>query len=83
MNDVDDLVLLFRCHFVVGGEAKTAAEDVGTDINAGTGDVGIGATATVAFGGDEGVGAVDGLHMHRLPYRAAFGVEGGKSVEDL
>ena len=75
VNNLDDLILLLRGHLIVGGEAEAAAEDVRAYVLAGTGDVGVGAAPAVALGGDEGVGAIDGLHMHRLPDGAAFRIQ--------
>ena len=83
MNNLDDPVLLFRGHFVVGWEAEASAEDVGAYVLSGAGDVSVGTAAAVALGGYEGVGAVDRLHMHRLPDGAAFGIESGQGVQDL
>ena len=83
MDDLDHPVLLRRDHLVVRGEAEAAAEDIRAHVLAGTGDIGVGAAATVALGRDKGVGAVDGLHMHGLPDGTALGIEGGQGVQDL
>ena len=76
-------ILLFRSHLVIRGEAEAAAEDVRAHVLAGAGDVGVAAAAAVAFGRDEGMGAVDGLHMHGLPDGAALRVEGSQGIQDL
>ena len=83
VDDFDDSVLLGGGHFVVAGEAEAAVEDVGTDIRAIAGDVGIGAGTAAAVAGDEGVASVDGLQVHGLPDRAALGIEGGQGFQDL
>ena len=83
MDDFNDSVLLSGGHFVVTGEAEAAAEDVGTDVGAGTGDIGIGLAAAAALGCDEGMGAVNRLQVHRLPDGAALGVEGRNGREDF
>ena len=83
MDDVDDSVLIGGGHFVIGGEAEAAAEDIGADVLTGAGNISIGAAAAVALGSDEGVSAIDGLHVHGLPDRATFGIEGGKGIQDF
>ena len=83
MYHINYYILLFRGHLVVGGEAEATAEYIRADIEAGAGNIGVGATATVALGRDEGMGAVDGLHVHGLPDGAALGVESGQGVQDL
>ena len=65
MNYLYNSVLLVRGHFVIGGEAETSAEEVGADVDARSFNVYI--CAAVALLGDEGVSAVDGLHVHGLP----------------
>ena len=79
VDDVDDHILLLRSHLVVGGEAEAAAENVGADVSAVTGDIGIGLAAAAALGCDEGMGAVNGLHVHRLPDGATFCIKSGDS----
>ncbi len=76
MNNLDDSVLLGWGHLVVAGQAEAAAEDVGADVGAGTGDIGIGLAAAAALGCDEGMGAVNWLHVHRLPDWPSLRVEG-------
>lgn len=83
MDDVDNPILLGGGHFVVAGEAEAAAENVGADVSAVTGDIGIGLAAAAALGCDEGMGAVNGLYVHRLPDGAALGVEAGERREDF
>lgn len=83
MDDFNDLVLIRRGHFVVAGEAEAAMEDVCADVLRGAGDVGICLGTPVAGCRYKRVIAVDGLHVHRLPDRAAFGIEGGDGGEDL
>jgi len=48
-----------------------------------SGDVGVRAGTSVAVSGDEGVAHVHGLHVHRFPDGAAFGVHGGDALEDF
>ena len=48
-----------------------------------SGQVGVRAGAAVALPGHEGVAAVHGLHVHRLPYGPALGVDGRDGLEDL
>ena len=83
VNDLYNPVLLLRRHFVVRGEAEAAAEDVCANVDAGTGDVGVGTGTTSAGSRDEGVAAIEGLQMHGLPDGAAFRVESGQGVQDL
>ena len=60
-------ILLVEGHLVIRGEAESSAEEIRTNIDAGAFDVCICAAAAIAFSGDEGVSAVDGLHVHGLP----------------
>ena len=78
MDDINHNILLFRGHFVVAGEAQASSEDVRAHVDAGSGDVGVALSAAVAFHRDEGVGAVDRLHVHGLPDGTAFGIEGSE-----
>ena len=83
MNDVNNLILFLTRHLIIRWEAEPPTKDVSADVDAGTGDVGVGAAAAVAFGGDEGVGAVDRLHMHRLPDRSALCIDRRDGIKDL
>ena len=58
-------------------------ENVGADIGYAAGDIGIGAAAEGAFAADTFVHAVHGLHVHRLPDRTAFGIDGRNGLKDL
>ena len=58
-------------------------EDIGADIGRSAGDIGIGLSTASAGSCNEWVAAVNRLQVHGLPDRAAFGVEGGKSLENL
>lgn len=88
-DDRDDAVLLLRRHFVVGWEAEAAGEDVGADVEreaVGAGaalDVGVAPCAARAVARDEGMRAVDGLHVHGLPDGTALRVDAADGVEDL
>ena len=83
VNDINNPILLLLRHFVVARQAETAAEDVGTDVDAFSRNVGVAACATVAQGRDERVGTIDRLHVHRFPDRTTFRIEGGKRIENL
>ena len=65
-------ILLVEGHLVIRGEAETSAEEVGADVDARSFNVCICAAAAVALLGDEGVSAVDGLHVHGFPDRPAL-----------
>ncbi len=83
MNDLNNPVLLGSRHLVVGGEAEASAEEIRAYVDALSLDVGIGFAPAVALDGDEGVGAIDGLHMHWLPDRSSFRLEGGDGIKDF
>ena len=83
LDGLDDGVLLFGGHLVVAREAKSAGKDIGTNILDSSGDVGVRAGAAVTLRGDERMAHVHGLHVHRLPDGAAFGVHGGDALEDF
>lgn len=72
MNNLNNPIPLFRGHFVVAREAKASAEKICADIDSGAFDIGVCATPAVAFCGDEGMGAVDRLHMHGLPNNTCY-----------
>ncbi len=89
-DDGDDARLLFGRHLVVGGQAEAAVEDVHAHVqrqailpHAATGDVGVGSGAAIALAGDEGVHAVDGLHVHGLTDLAPLGVAFCESFQNL
>ncbi len=46
-------------------------------------DIGVCAGASVPVRGDKGMAHVHGLHVHRFPDGAAFGVHGGDALEDF
>ena len=83
MDNLNYCILLLFCHFIITGEAQAAAEDVGAYVGGGALNIGVCAAAAVAVGGDEGMGAVDGLHMHGLPDGAAFGIISGQGFQNL
>ena len=58
-------------------------KDVGTHVTGFACDVGVRAGASVSVRGDECVAHVHGLHVHRLPDGATFGVHGGDAFEDF
>ena len=66
MNDVDNHVLLFFRHLVIAGQAEPAAENISAHVDAGAADISVGAASAVALDRDEGVRAVDRLHVHGL-----------------
>ncbi len=72
MDDLNNPVLLLRCHPVIAGQAEASAEEIRADANAGALDIGIGFTPAVALSGDEGIGAIYRLHMHWLPDDSTF-----------
>jgi len=80
---MDDGVLLFRGHLIVAREAEPAGKDVGTNILDSSGDVCVGTGAAVTLRGYKRVAHVHGLHVHRFPNGAAFGVHGGDALEDF
>ena len=82
-DNADDFRLLANVHFVVGGEAEAAGEDVGPDIFNAARDVGICAGAAVAVARHEGVHAEERLHVHRLPDGTALRVDGGQFFQNL
>ena len=66
MNDLNDPLLLRFRHLVIAGQAEPAAEDISAHVDAGAADISVGAASAVALDRDEGVRAVDRLHMHGL-----------------
>ena len=82
-DSCDDGILLFRGHLVVAGQAEATFKDVGTHVFAGACDVGVGAGTAITLGGNEGVTAIDGLHVHGFPDGAAFCIHGGNLFKDF
>ena len=72
MNDLNDPILLLFRHLVIARQAEASAEEICADIDPLAFDVGVGPASSVALDGDEGVGAVDGLQMHGLPYSTCY-----------
>jgi len=64
MYNLNNPILLLHRHLVIARQAEPSPEDVRADVDAGTGEVGIGFASAVTFHRDEGIGAIDGLHMH-------------------
>ena len=83
VDDFDDDILLLRGHLVVAGEAQAPLEQVRAHVRLVLLDVGVGPAPAVPFPRDEGVGAVDGLHVHGLPQGPAFRPEGCQRFQDL
>ena len=75
--------MLFGGHLVVAREAEPAGKDVGAHVTGFACDVGVRAGAAVSVSCDESVAHVHGLHVHRFPDGAAFGVHGGDALEDF
>ena len=75
--------MLVGGHFVVGGEAEAAGEDIRADVLYAVHDVGVRAGAAVAVARDERIHAEERLHVHRLPDGAALRVGGGKFLQNL
>ena len=83
MDYLNHSVLLLGRHLVVAGQAKASSEDIRTDVDTGSCNVGVALSPAIAFHRDESIGAIDRLHVHGLPDGTAFGVEGGEGGEDF
>ena len=83
MNDIYYYFLLFNSHFVVARETETSAEDISADIGTGSSDIGVCSSPAISFGNYKGVISIDRLHVHGLPDRSGFGIDGCQGIEDL
>ena len=83
MNDVDNYVLLLFCHLVIARQTEPSPENIGSYIDSRAFYVSICTSSTVALNRDEGVGPVYRLHMHGLPDRSSFRLEGGDGIQDF
>ena len=50
-----DHILLLRRHFVIGGQAESSVENIGSDIHSGAADISICAASAAPLGRYEGV----------------------------
>ena len=66
MDDLNNPLLFLCRHLVVARQAEAAAEHIRADVDAAAGNIGVAASAAVALGCNEGVRAVDRLHVHGL-----------------
>ena len=66
VNNLNDPILLFRRHLVIGRQAQPSAEDIGSDIDPAPGYVRVRPASAVPLDCSKGVGAVYRLHMHGL-----------------
>jgi len=62
VNNLYHSILLLRRHLVVAGQAQASSEDVRTDVDAGSCNVGVALSPAIAFHCDKSIGAVDRLH---------------------
>ena len=82
-DSLDNGILLVGGHLVVARQAEPAGKDVGAHVGDSARNVGVGAGTAVAASGNERVAHVHGLHVHGFPYRAALGVHGGDTFQNL
>ena len=72
VNNINNPILLFRCHLVIARQAQSPPEEIRSGIDSAAGDIGVAPSPAVAFPGDELVGPVDGLQVHGLPNSTCY-----------
>lgn len=75
VNDLNNPVLLLRCHLVIGRQAEPSPENISSYIDSRALYVSICTASTISLDRDERIRPVDRLHMHGLPDRTTFCIE--------
>jgi hypothetical protein len=75
VNDVDNYVLLLRCHLVIAWQTEPAPENIRSYVHSRALYVSICTASAIALDCDEGIGPIYRLHMHGLPYWTTFCTE--------
>ena len=83
MYNLDNPILLLRRHLVIARQTEPAPENIGSNVDSRAFYVSICAASAVALNRNKRIRPIYRLHMHGLPDGAAFGIEGGESLENL
>ena len=64
MNDLNNPILLLRCHLVIARQAEPAPENIGSYVDSRAFYIGICATSAIALDRDKRICPLYRLHMH-------------------
>ena len=83
VNNLNNPILLLRCHLIVAWQAQPSSEDIGTDVDSGPCYVCVGPASAVPLDRDKRIRPVYRLHMHGLPDRASFCLESNNGFQNF
>ena len=82
-DNFNNPILLINRHFIITWQAHTTSKDICSNIFYSTGNIRIGTTPDTSLTSNTLMHSVHRLHMHGLPDRPSFSIDGGYRFQYL